>query len=985
MKHFLIIGIYLLATTGISQPLSASGSYDSYLEELPFGMPSIPLPDIPDRQVTLETFGGKPDGEYINTEAFAQAIHYLSESGGGKLVVKAGVWLTGPILLKDRIELHLEKNALVIFTPDFWAYPKREMFFGEESFKQLQSPISAYRASDIAITGEGILDGNGQHWRPFRKNKFTTDEWQRILQREGVLNDAETIWYPMTTDVQHYARREENIIRKYNTPDEWTRLKDYVRPELLHFYGCERVLLQGVTFQNSPFWNLHPELCNDMIIDNIRVRNPWNSQNGDGLDLESCNRVLVVNSTFDVGDDAICLKSGRDEAGRLRGVPTSYVVVKDCTVFHGHGGFVVGSEMSGGVHHIHVSDCRFLNTDTGLRFKSNRQRGGHVHDIHIRDIVMADIGAEPILFDMYYQGHSAVEAMEEGSPATDQQQILPVTEATPRFNSIYIHNISCHGAGRALLFDGLPEQPISEIVLENITIQADRGAILSETERVQMRNVTLHTAEPEALRIYNSRHLRGEGIRCNDRPLEESTRIQGERSRNVILQEQQVVVDTEPFWHQCRKVEEQIARTDFPDVDFNLERYGIRKGKDITRALRQAITDCHRAGGGRVVIPEGIYYTAPIHLLSHVNLHLSKGTELRFSTDPADYLPVAISRWEGIDCQTLSPLIYAYGQENIAVTGEGVLDGQASGDNWWSWRGRGEASGPDGFDKIGKDKLHWFEQNQVPPEQRICGVEDKLSPVFVQFYRCNRILVEEVTLLRSPFWMIHPLMCEDVVVRGVTLQSHGPNNDGIDPESCNRVMIEDCYFDNGDDCIAIKSGRNNDGRKWNIPSSNLIIRNCIMNEGPARGASPTEPSGGCRNVWVENCEMDSPNLDRALRIKSNALRGGLVENFYIRNVQVGVCKQAVLRLELMYERVTEGPYLPEFRNIYLENVSSHRSEYGICIDGFPDKTCVHNLHLINCRLEGITSPDIHLVTGAGDIYLHRTSFNGKEELSAIHH
>ncbi|MCD8261373.1 MAG: hypothetical protein LUD15_07690 [Bacteroides sp.] len=256
-----------------------------------------------------------------------------------------------------------------------------------------------------------------------------------------------------------------------------------------------------------------------------------------------------------------------------------------------------------------------------------------------------------------------------------------MTEATPRFNSIYIHNISCHGAGRTLLFDGLPEQPISEIVLENITIQADRGAILSETEGVQMRNVTLHTAEPEALRIYNSRHLRGEGIRCNDRPLEESTRIQGERSRNVILQEQQAVVDTEPFCQQCRKVEEQIARTDFPDVDFNLKRYGIRKEKNITRALRQAISDCHRAGGGRVVIPEGIYYTAPIHLLSHVNLHLLKGAELRFSTDPADYLPVVISRWEGIDCQTLSPLIYAYGQKNIAVTGEGVLDGQASRDN----------------------------------------------------------------------------------------------------------------------------------------------------------------------------------------------------------------------------------------------------------------------------------------------------------------
>gem|GEM_PF-38726 len=976
MKHKLIIILYILSVSGSLRALPASGAYDKYLRELPFEMPSIPLPDIPDRQVTLETFGGKPDGNHINTDAFARAIDHLYQAGGGRLVVKAGVWLTGPILLKDRIELHLEKNALVIFTPDFWAYPKRDTFFTEASFKQLQSPISAYRATDIAITGEGVFDGNGHHWRPFRKNKFTADEWQRLLQRDGVLNDAATIWYPMTPDVREYARREENIIRKYNTPDEWVRLKDYVRPELLHFYGCDRVLLQGVTFQNSPFWNLHPELCNDLVIDGIRVRNPWNSQNGDGLDLESCNRVLVVSSTFDVGDDAICIKSGRDEAGRLRGVPTSYVVVEDCTVFHGHGGFVVGSEMSGGVHHISVSNCRFLNTDTGLRFKSNRLRGGHVHDIHIRDIVMADIGAEPILFDMYYQGKSAVEAMEQGSPAVDQEEIPSVTEATPRFNRIYIHNVACHGAGRALLFDGLPEQPICEVVLENVTIDADRGAVLSETEGVRMHNVTLRTQQPEALRIWNSRNLTGEGIRCNDRPLEESTVIQGSRSRNVILREQPAAVDTEPFWQQCREVEQQIARTEFPEVTFDRRRYGIRKGKDITHALRKAIRDCHEAGGGRVVIPEGTYYTAAVHLLSNVNLHLEKNAVLRFSTDPADYLPVVLSRWEGMDCRTLSPLIYAREQENIAVTGEGVLDGQASRDNWWSWRGRGEATGPGGFDKIGKDKLNWFEQNHIPLEQRICGVEDKLRPVFVQFYRCNRVLIEGVTLLRSPFWMIHPLMCEDVVIRGVTLQSHGPNNDGIDPESCNRVLIEKCYFDNGDDCIAIKSGRNNDGRRWNIPSSNLIIRGCVMKDGHAGVAIGSEISGGCRNVWVEDCEMDSPNLDRALRIKSNALRGGVVENFYVRNVRVGECKQAVLRLELMYERVTEGPYLPEFRNIYLENVSSRRSEYGIRIDGFPDKTCVHNLHLIDCRLEGITSPDIHSITGAGEIYLHRTSFNG---------
>ncbi|WP_081743753.1 glycoside hydrolase family 28 protein [Bacteroides timonensis] len=972
MKRFIL---YILCWMGWFV-LSAGNDYSRFLHHLPFDMPQLQLPDILGNRISLTEYGGVGDGITLNTECFREAIEHLSAKGGGTLVVPAGIWLTGPIRLKSHIELHLEKNALLIFTSDFWSYPSRSTFFTEVFYRQLQSPISAYNESDIAITGEGVIDGSGQDWRPVRKNKVTVDEWEHLQRKSGVLNDAGTIWYPMADDVQRYARREENIIHKYNTPDEWVRLKDYVRPELMHLYHCERVLLQGVTFQNSPFWNLHPELCKHLIVDSVCVRNPWNSQNGDGLDIESCQNVLVVQSTFDVGDDAVCIKSGRDEVGRLRGIPTKNVVVEDCTVFHGHGGFVVGSEMSGGVHSILVRNCKFLNTDTGLRFKSNRQRGGHVSDIYIQNVYMCGIAAEPILFDMYYQGKSAVEAMEDALKGS-METIPPVTEKTPKFDHIHISDVHCYQAGRALLFDGLPEQNISDITLRNVTIHAVEGGVFSECTAVRMEGVTIQTNDSVPLKVYNSKRLIGNSVICNGDRMAKNIWVKGNRNEGVTINDIALCERESDLWKYCEQVAGSIQTTSFRNQDYVISHYGAQKNQNITESLKAAIQACHTDGGGRVVIPKGEYYTAAIHLLSNVNLHLEKGAVLRFLTSPEDYLPVVVSRWEGVDCQTLSPLIYANGQTNVAITGAGTLDGQASRDNWWSWKGRKSSSEQNTEAKVGKDKLLWMEQNRISLDERIFSVNDKLRPPFIQFYRCNRVLVEGVTIIRSPFWMLHPLLSKNVIVRGVKFDSHGPNNDGCDPESCENVLIESCDFNNGDDCVAIKSGKNNDGRTWNLPSRNIIVRNCTMRDGHAGVAVGSEISGSCYDVWVRDCVMDSPSMDRPLRIKSNALRGGVVDGFYARDIRIGECKQAVLRLELQYERVQSGPYNPVFRNIYLENVTCNKSGYGILIEGFEDRNSVFNVLLKNCRLKGIQAPELNKIVGTEKVEFVNTTFNNK--------
>ncbi len=429
-------------------------------------------------------------------------------------------------------------------------------------------------------------------------------------------------------------------------------------------------------------------------------------------------------------------------------------------------------------------------------------------------------------------------------------------------------------------------------------------------------------------------------------------------------------------WNVMKTIDQQIVAPTFPDKEYLITDYHGKGDTLYTETIRKAIETCANNGGGKVVIPEGEYLTGPIQLKSNVNLHVSEGATLRFITDPKQF-PTVLTRIEGVDCYNISPLIYAYDETNVAITGGGLLDGQADTTNWFSPKRIGKVKMPDGAEVNEKTLLYQMKEDSVPLRLRVFSGEKGIRPQFINLYKCRNVLLEGFTLNRSPFWLIHPLMSENVTVRGVTMESHGNNNDGCDPESCTNVRIEDCNFNTGDDCIAIKSGRDEDGRYWNMPSQNIIVRNCRMKDGHAGVAIGSEVTGGCFNVWVEDCQMDSPALDRIIRIKSNAIRGGEVKNVYVRNLTVGECHRAILGFEQKYWHVDDGPYPPYFHNIHLENITSRKSRYVLLLDGFEDKVQARDIFLKNCRFDGVTEPDINKVTGVENIRFDNVTINGK--------
>ena len=442
-------------------------------------------------------------------------------------------------------------------------------------------------------------------------------------------------------------------------------------------------------------------------------------------------------------------------------------------------------------------------------------------------------------------------------------------------------------------------------------------------------------------------------------------------------------VMTEAF-AQAEAIVAAIKQPVFPDKTFLITDYGAVEGDSTAlyhESINNAILACHNAGGGKVVVPQGTFYTGPITLLSNVNLHIKKGATLKFSTNPTDYFPAVLSRWEGIDCYNAHPLIYAYQAENIALTGEGTLDGQGSKTDWWYMKGgRHTVEGmPDQITSGGRARLFGAAENGIPVEERIMTPADALRPPFVSFMNCTSALIEGVYITNSPFWVIHPIFCQDLIVRGVRINSHGPNNDGCDPESCKNVLIENCVFDTGDDCIAIKSGRNNDGRKWNIPSENIVVRRCQMKDGHGGVVVGSEISGGYRNLYVEDCEMDSPNLDRVVRIKTNACRGGVIENLFVRNVRVNECNEAVMRINLLYEPNEDcnAAFPPVVRNVYLSNITSQKSKYGIIIDGFEDKANVYNIHVTDCEFNNVSKGNTRISGMTENICLDNLKINGE--------
>jgi polygalacturonase len=408
-------------------------------------------------------------------------------------------------------------------------------------------------------------------------------------------------------------------------------------------------------------------------------------------------------------------------------------------------------------------------------------------------------------------------------------------------------------------------------------------------------------------------------------------------------------------WNNLNKILKNIKPPKFRDKNYLITSFGAVPGgiTDCTNAFKLAIDKCSKEGGGKVIVPEGTFLTGAIHLKSGVNLYISKGAIVKFSTDPSKYLPVVYTRFEGVECMNYSPLIYAYEQNNIAVTGEGLLDGQGSKDNWWKWK----ASEGEFSQTPARDKLVKMGEDNTPVKDRVFGKGSFLRPVFFQPYKCKNILVDGVTFRNSSMWFLNPVLCKNVTFNNVATDGIGPNNDGCDPESCTDVLIKGCSFNNGDDCIAIKSGRNNDGRRVNVPSSNIVIQGCVMKDGHGGVVIGSEVSGGVRNVYAENCVMSSPNLDRALRFKTNSERGGVIENVYCRNIDVGEVKEAVILIDYYYDKGDVGKFTPVMRNFYFNNVTSKKSRYALNMKAY-ERSPVKNLQIENCSFENVKNPNV---------------------------
>lgn len=461
--------------------------------------PKVELPVFPDKKFDITEFGAVEGGQVSNTKAFNDAIKAANEAGGGTVNVPAGIWLTGPVELLSNVNLHTENGAFVLFSHNQKEYPLIKTSYEGEDRIRTVSPIHANGQENIAITGEGIFDGNGHLWRLVKRSKMTDGQWNALLKRGGVTKGegSKLVWFPSQSSYDGHMNKDIK-------PDEENALErakpyfDYYRPVMVSLVKCKKILLEGVTFQNSPAWNVHPLFCEHLTLRNAFIRNPWNAQNGDGLDLESCKYVDVINTSFDVGDDAICMKAGKNAKAREIEIPTEYVTIKNCTVYHGHGGFVAGSEMSRGLRNIVISNCVFVGTDIGIRFKSTLGRGGVVEDILLEDIKMIDIPKQAVLFTMAYSG------------AMDEKEIIP--EDIPEFKNIYMKNIVCQGCGQAIQVDGLKQLPIHDLYFENVNIVARQGIRCQMAEDIHLKNVTITKENDPSTVVHFDDETVGEGF-----------------------------------------------------------------------------------------------------------------------------------------------------------------------------------------------------------------------------------------------------------------------------------------------------------------------------------------------------------------------------------------------------------------------------------------------------------------------------------------
>ena len=437
--------------------------------------------------------------------------------------------------------------------------------------------------------------------------------------------------------------------------------------------------------------------------------------------------------------------------------------------------------------------------------------------------------------------------------------------------------------------------------------------------------------------------------------------------------------------NEYKRIEQSIQLPKIAERQFLITSFGAKTTATAAqnqKAINKVISLVSKKGGGKVIIPKGTWNTGAIELKSHVNLVLEEGATLHFAFEPKLY-PLVRTSWEGLACWNYSPCIYAYKATDIAITGKGTIDGGGNNDTFWQWNGSPRFGYKEGVtkesQKLGsRSKLLKMAEDGVPFDERKFGMGYGLRPQLVNMVHCERILIEDVKMINSPFWVIHPLLSKNITVDGVYVWNEGPNGDGCDPEACENVLIQNCVFHTGDDCIAIKSGRNNDGRLWNQPSKNIIIRNCKMEDGHGGVVIGSEISGGCENVYAENCVMDSPHLERILRIKTNNCRGGQVQNINMRNVVVGQCKEAVVKINLDYERkeICYRGFEPIVNNVNVENVTCQKSDYGVLIIGRDTLENVYDINIKNCKFDGVVKEPVKITGKTRNVKFDNLVING---------
>ncbi|MDR1225698.1 MAG: glycoside hydrolase family 28 protein [Prevotellaceae bacterium] len=454
----------ILALLFCSATIAKEKTVEEYTAEAPFKMPTVVVPAFPDNELNVLDFGAVPDGRFLNTEAFSKTIAACVAKGGGKVVVPAGLWLTGPIEMKSNVNLHVERGALILFSRS------AKDFVGADG--KLRFPISGEKLKNIAITGGGIIDGSGEVWRPVKKMKTTDNQWKSLLKQGGVLTDRESIWWP----TEEQSKKDS-------------------RPNLVNFKNCENVLVEDITLRSSPKFVLYPNSCSHVTIRNVNVYNEWWAQNGDGIDISACKNVVVYKCNVSVGDDGICMKSSGDN----NKPNLENVLIAACNVYHAHGGFVIGSNTNGDMNNIYVVDCNFVGSDIGVRVKSNGGRGGEVKNVYIKNIFMANIVEEAFHFDTYYQNVPA--------GATRVEESALPTDKIPELHHFYISNIRCNGAKAAVAITGLPNHPVRHIFFDDVIILAKEGVTLKNAEDIYFKNTKIITEKEAAPVLENTKNI----------------------------------------------------------------------------------------------------------------------------------------------------------------------------------------------------------------------------------------------------------------------------------------------------------------------------------------------------------------------------------------------------------------------------------------------------------------------------------------------